>query len=211
MTGARTCRARRVAQALPVVATLHAHGADCDSTWWARRSGRNDWFELTTPLSVNDRGDTPTNESNFAVAQSRIAAASAFDLTYRYDLWPGGTIRTLTVRCDDAAALRELDTVLAALADYAVLDEEDLAQREWEENHPDGGDRQCYSDPDCSCDYRTHQHVLHVRDNGDTCPWCEVCDQDIQEWDPDRYDHRDPRPLPPHPQYDQAQIELFAT
>ncbi|WP_433678762.1 hypothetical protein [Nocardia sp. CA-119907] len=210
MTGARTRRARRITEAMPLVSMLRAHGHDCDNMWWTRRDSRHDWFELTTPLSINDRGDTPVNESNFAVAESRIDEVSAFGVSFRYDLWPGGTIRTLVVRGDDAAALAALDTVLTALADSAVLDDEDVARREWDENHPDGGERECRAGEGCQCVYRTHQHVLDVRDDGATYPWCGVCFQDVEAWDDHRYDHRDPRPQPQKP-HDEAQMVLFAT
>ncbi|MGF6884970.1 hypothetical protein ABIA39_003455 [Nocardia sp. GAS34] len=210
MTGARTRRARRVAEAIPLASALRAHGAECDSSPMTRRASSQEWFELTTPLTVDDRGDTPTAESNFAVAESRINAASAFGVAYRYDLWPGGTLRTLVVRADDAGALRALDAVITALENYPVLDDQDLSRREWDQNHPDGGERECHADHDCRCSYRTHQHSVDVREDGCAYPWCSACYQDVQDWNPDRFDHRDPRPEQEHRAFGEAYLLSFA-
>ncbi|WP_067665604.1 hypothetical protein [Nocardia miyunensis] len=211
MAGARTRRARRVAEAIPLAATLRAHGAECDSSPMTRRASCQRWFELTTPLTVDDRGDTPAVESNFDVAESRINAASAFGVGYRYDLWPGGTLRTLVVRADDAGALDALDAVITALENYPVLDDEDLWQREWDQNHPDGGTRECHADHDCGCHYRTHQHTVDVREKGRAYPWCSTCYQDVQDWNHDRFDPHDPRPEPLHRLCHEATLLLPST
>lgn len=192
MTGARTRRARRITDAMPLVSMLRARQRlrqhVVDPPPQPPRLVRVDHTaEYQRP------GDTTVNESNFAVAESRIAAVSAFGVSCRYDLWPGGTIRTLVVRGDDAAAVAALGVVLTALADSAVLDDDELAQREWDENHPGGGEGECHADEDCQCIYRTHQHVLDVRDHGATYPWCGVCYQDVGV-DDHRYNRRDPRP-----------------
>ncbi|MGX1778527.1 hypothetical protein ACWIGW_40925 [Nocardia brasiliensis] len=173
---------------------LQTHGRECDNVWWARRSDRQDWFWLTTALSVNARGDTATAESNYEVAQQRIAAVSPFGTDYRIDLWPGGQIHTLTVRADDAAALRELDHIIAALRNSPLLDEQDVSAREWDHNHPDGGERECYAEPGCSCVYRTHRHHVQITAEGSAYPECAVCGSDVDDWNSGRYDPVDPRP-----------------
>lgn len=197
MPGARKRRADRIAAVIPFAKQLQAHGRECDNIWWARRSDRQDWFWLTIPLSVNARGDTAIQESNYEVAQQRVDAVSPFGTDYRIDLWPGGQIHTLTVRADDAAALRELDRLVAALQDYPALDEQDVSAREWDHNHPDGGERECYAEDGCSCVYSTHRHHVEVTAGGTAYPECAVCGRDVDDWDPGRYDPIDPRPDPP--------------
>ncbi|WP_433662721.1 hypothetical protein ACQPW1_11565 [Nocardia sp. CA-128927] len=194
MPGARKRRADRIAAVIPLVKNLQTHSRECDSVWWARRTDRQDWFWLTTPFSVNARGDTAIQESNYEVAQQYIAALSPFGTDYRIDLWPGGRIHTLTVRADDAAALRELDRIITALQDCPILDEQDVSAREWDHNHPDGGERECYAESCCTCVYRTHRHHVEVTAGGSAYPECAVCGTDVEDWNPGRYDPTDPRP-----------------
>jgi hypothetical protein len=205
MAGARTKRANRIANAYPLVGQLMAHGKECDGVWWSRRhDGDDDWFTLTTPISVNNRGDEPMPEVNFEVAEETLDRDSAFGTEYRYDAWPGGLIKTLTIRADDALAVRSLGMVLDALADYPSLDDERLSAREWEQNHP--SDRECYGGDECECDFRTHMHVLQISgpdtdvshyDHPGKGWWlCDACGADVEEWEEGRFDAADPRPEP---------------
>jgi hypothetical protein len=74
-------------------------------------------------------------ESNFAVAEAMLEAASDFGpyIKYRYDNWVGPQLKTLMVRVDDAGALREALSILASLADYPILSDEDYSEREAED------------------------------------------------------------------------------
>lgn len=156
--GARTRRMQRIRRAMPIVDQLVGHGGELDGVWWARRVDRSDgpvW--LSTPFSVNGRGGEPLDESNYHVISEDLDSVAAFGADYRIDAWPGGTIHTLTVRADDALALRCVQRWVDALADYPIADEEDLSKREWEHNHPThyltGEILECYGEDDCSCGY----------------------------------------------------------
>lgn len=151
MSGARTRRAKRLATIFPIVKELAAHGKECDGSWMTRRNSRHDWYELTTPISRNGRGGDALDDSNFYTAERIIDAASPWGTTYRSDLWPGGTIETLVIRADDAAALKEITSIVNALEGYPVLDESDYSEREWEENHnSDMLWRECYAEDCCT-------------------------------------------------------------
>ncbi|WP_280404778.1 hypothetical protein [Nocardia brasiliensis] len=153
--GARTKRIRRIAKVYPIVEKFQAFGKECDGVWWSRRSGRGEPFELSLPLSINARGDEPYVESNYEIAQERLDKVSAFGADYRVDLWPGGSIYTLTVRADDALAVREAQEIVDALQNYPFLSDDDVSRREWDRDHPD--DFTCdseYADDetgDCGC------------------------------------------------------------
>lgn len=147
MSGARTRRAKRLARIFPIVGELKAHGAECDGVWWSRRDSRHAWYELTTPISKNARGDDALAESNFRVAERMIDERSSFGTSYRWDAWPGGQIQTLIIRADDAGALREVTGIVNALSDYPVLDDSDFSELEWERDHP--SESECYSEYDC--------------------------------------------------------------
>ena len=142
---------------MPIVASLTAYTSEVDSNWMTRRYDyRADgpvW--LTTPFSVNARGDSALAESNYAVISADLDRVSAYGTDYRIDLWPGGSIHTLCVRADDALALRAVDQWIAALADYPAADDSDVSEREWNQNHP--SDDECYAE-DCSCDVAMREH-----------------------------------------------------
>jgi len=182
MAGARAKRMKRIAELFPVVAELRKHGGDCDRAWWSRHDSREDpdiW--LTLPISANNRGDDDLAVSNFETARKLIEAVSAFGTDYRCDAWPGGVIETLTIRADDAGAVREADRVISSLQDYPVLDEEDYSEREWESNHP--SETECYAEEDCSCEFSNHLHVERIGPNDlDMCPWEAGVTAPIEEW-----------------------------
>lgn len=154
--GSRTKRIKRIASAMPIVAELTQHTSDVDNVWWARRADRNaSDLLITTPFSVNARGDEPLAESNYRVIRADIERVSAFGTDYRIDLWPGGSIHTLQVRRDDALALRAVEQWVTALQDYPAADDSDVSELEWERDHP--GDGYCYRDlrewgDECGCD-----------------------------------------------------------
>lgn len=131
----RQRRAHRIAQVLPIVAELTAHTTECDNVWWTRRMGSDTdnavW--MTTPFSVNARGDSPLAESNYRIIRADLERVAGMDVDYRADAWPGGVIHTLMVRADDALALRAVQQWVTALSDYPVADDMDLAELEAEE------------------------------------------------------------------------------
>ena len=132
----RQRRAHRIAQVLPIVEELTKHTADTNAVWWARRVDRDadDAVWLTTPFSVNPRGDSALAESNYRVIRADLERVAGMAVDYRIDAWPGGTIHTLTVRADDALALHAVQQWVTALADYPVANEMDLAELEADED-----------------------------------------------------------------------------
>jgi len=147
----RERRAARIRAVMPIVEDLARYTGEVDSSWQTRRYDRDNsglcW--LTTPFSVNARGDSALAESNYRVIEKDLSEVAAFGTDFRIDLWVGGSIHTLQVRADDALALRAVDRWVAALADYPVADESDFSEVEWEQNHPSEGE--CYADEDCPC------------------------------------------------------------
>ncbi|MEV6350982.1 hypothetical protein [Actinoplanes sp. NPDC051851] len=130
----RQRRAARIAQVLPIVGELTEHTARCDGSWMSRRVDRDDtdgkW--LTTPFSVDPRADDALAESNYRVIKADLERVAGMEIDYRIDAWPGGTIHTLTVRADDALALRAVQQWTTALADYPIASESDLSELEAE-------------------------------------------------------------------------------
>ena len=186
MSGARTRRIQRIqAGSLgDFVVKLRAHESACDRNWMTRHDSHEDrsvW--LVTPISHNGRREDPLDDSNYDTAERLLNEVSSFSernqwpawtapdgtvypgtvywsggTSTRDDAWPGGIIETLLVRADDAPALRELERIVNALADYPVLDDEHYSEMEWESNHP--SDHECYSeDEDCPCAVRNHDHT----------------------------------------------------
>jgi hypothetical protein len=183
MTSTRTRRA----EAMPLVADLRVHEDECDRNWMTRHDSREDrslW--LVTPISHGTRSEDARADSNYEVAERLLNEASSFaercqwpDWTApdgtvypgtaywsggtatRDDAWPGGVIETLLIRADDAPAIRELDRIIGALADYPVLDDEHCSALEWDRAHPDGDDGPCYSEDElgCPCASRNHDHA----------------------------------------------------
>ena len=127
--------------------------------FWARHDSREEpalW--LVTPVSHGSREESARDDSNYEVAERLLTDASSFgEVGTRYDAWPGGVIETLLVRADDAPALRELERITDALADYPVLDDEHCSELEHERNHP--SDHECYADELCECEVRNHSHT----------------------------------------------------
>jgi hypothetical protein len=188
-TGARTRRQRRIAASAELgefVGQLRAHQDACDRNWMTRHDSREDcalW--LVTPVSHGNRSEDARDDSNYEVAKRLLDEASGFaerctwpDWTAadgtvypgaaywrggtatRDDAWPGGVICTLLVRADDAAALRVLQRIVSALADYPVLDDAHFYELEWDRAHPDGDAGACYSeDEECPCASRNHAHT----------------------------------------------------
>lgn len=184
MTGARSRRAERIASALPIVASLRGHEAEVDRVWWSRHDSSEDrslW--LVTPVSHGTREEDALADSNYDTAERLLAEASSFgDTDTRYDLWPGGRIETILVRADDAGALRCLQGIVSALADYPVLDDTHYSELQWERDHP--SDHECYAE-DCSCPVAEHEaamrklgqrgaHPFGVPDS-DGEVWCGTC------------------------------------
>lgn len=132
--GARTKRIERIAAALPIVGELTNCTSEADSNWmtrrWDYRADGPVW--LTTPFSINARGDSPLAESNYRVIAADLEKVAAYGTDYRVDLWPGGSIHTLQVRADDALALSAVQRWVSALADYPVADDDDLSALESE-------------------------------------------------------------------------------
>jgi len=196
MPGARTRRINRVREIFPFVKRLEDHLAEIERSQWTRPVSRGDWFWLPLPISKNGRGDEPLAESNFRVAQREIESVAAFGTDYRVDAWPGGVIHTLMIRADDPAAVRMAQRLIDALEEYPILDEMDLAEEEWNQNHPREGE--CYAEEECGCEVaeerrrkaeRSEYHesrghvqalseagfVPDVDDDGDW--WCPDCEE----------------------------------
>jgi hypothetical protein len=159
--GTRTKRITRIIQASEFARELIAHGKDCDAVEWTLRTSNEDrdlW--LTTPFSVNGRGGEPWEESNYRIINADLEQHAGMDIDYRVDLWPGGHIKTLLVRADDALAIRRVEHWVNHLMNNPLADEDDYYREEWEQNHP--SPRECYADEECGCEFRTHACVEHI-------------------------------------------------
>lgn len=136
MSGARTRRIERLTRIFPELADMRGLEGEMNRSSWTLHNSREASCEVPLPISYSPRGMSESEEvlavSNYEVAQERLGEAALFDdgVSYRSDLWPGGTIYTLVIRADDAGAVREAVSIIRALSDYPVLDDEDLSQRE---------------------------------------------------------------------------------
>jgi hypothetical protein len=179
----RSKRAARIAATAGLgefINRLRAHEDACDRNWMTRHDSREDravW--LVTPISHGTRDEDARDDSNYQVAERLLTEASSFgEVTARYDAWPGGVIETILVRADDASALRVLMSIVSALEDYPVLDDEHHSALEDERAHP--SDHECYSeDPECGCEVRNHDHAGDGFGPEDTDEdgeaWCDRC------------------------------------
>jgi hypothetical protein len=127
--GARSKRAARLAKVFDV-ASLRGGESEMNRSWMTQRDGDYEWYWVPIGIGCHGASDL-VDESNFEVAEKLIEAASDFaDFRYRYDNWVGPQVKTLMVRVDDAGALREALRIMATLADYPVLSDEDYSERE---------------------------------------------------------------------------------
>lgn len=119
---------------------------------------------ITTPLGTHRDADA-REASNWSVILPAMEKADSFDhlsedpgvKTHIEGSCLNGWNESLLVRVDDAVAVKEAMEFVHALSDYPILDEFDFAEREWEENHPDG--YTCYAEDGCSCADGEHNRL----------------------------------------------------
>ena len=73
------------------------------------------------------------DRSNFACGLAEIGGESDTVIVVREYHWVAGWVEWIAIHQDDSAALEEADSVLAALADYAVLDDVHFRELERED------------------------------------------------------------------------------
>lgn len=128
--GARTKRAKRLAAVFDV-AELRSEEQQADRHWLTLRDGSYDWYWVPIGIGMHYGSDL-TAVSNFETAVRLLEEVTPFWVKYRYDSWVGPQLKTIMVRVDDAAALKVALEIRQALADYPVLDDADLSEREHE-------------------------------------------------------------------------------
>lgn len=100
------------------------------------------WFSMDDTWAYSDKcfvflgrnrdSDTLT-ESNFECALEAIGGESDTVLVIRESHWACGWIEWIAIHESDAKALREADSIVSALADYPVVDENHWSNKEYEE------------------------------------------------------------------------------
>jgi hypothetical protein len=95
------------------------------------------------PVSQHRDSDA-LEASNFAAAVRALGGEGDDVQVVRFRHWAVGWVEEISFRLGSQAA--EIAHVLAcALDDYPVLDDDDLSEREWAADHPDG-DSCCHSE-----------------------------------------------------------------
>lgn len=90
-------------------------------------SGRQDWF--VAPVSRSRESGT-LEKSNFEVALNRLGGESDDVEVHRFGHWGPGWFEIILVR-PGTEAQRIAEEIATALADYPVLDDDDLSRREY--------------------------------------------------------------------------------
>lgn len=157
--GTRQKRIKRI-----MASTLGEFIRECDQNEESREEFRRTWsggfgqdspLYFTTPLGTHRDADT-REESNWSVIEKTMDAVNHFGtysdndsvVYHREGSCLNGWNESVTVRRDDAVAIKAAMDLVSALMDYPVLDEDDYSEREWISNHPGGGD--CYAEC-CDC------------------------------------------------------------
>lgn len=96
-------------------------GLGCDN--------RQDWF--VAPVS-RDRDSNMRGVSNFETALEMMGGESSTVEVHRFGHWAHGWFEIILVK-PDTREMEIAEEIEAALADYPVLDEEDMSRREYEE------------------------------------------------------------------------------
>lgn len=110
--------------------------------------GREDW--LVAPVS-RTRDSGCLDESNFAVALQSLGGESETVEVHRFGHWGPGWFEIVLVHPSREKEVRDM---VAALADYPVLSDEDFSERETEEANRVWAD--CYS---------VKERLAYIRDN----------------------------------------------
>jgi hypothetical protein len=92
---------------------------------------RQDW--LVCPCGQN-RDSEPLDQSNFHAAQAILTAANVEHEVHSFGHWACGWVEIVLVHPDGAETLAG---IVSRLADYPVLDESDLSDRETEAEYAD--------------------------------------------------------------------------
>lgn len=90
------------------------------------------WPEYFVFLAQHRDSDSVTR-SNFARGLELIGGESETVQVVREGHWAVGWVEWIAIHESDATALREADSIVAALEDYPVVDDDHLSQLEWDE------------------------------------------------------------------------------
>jgi len=94
----------------------------------------NEWEGFYVFLGRNRDSDLLT-ESNFEVALAELGGESDTVVVVREGHWAVGWVEWIAVHRSNTKALELADEMIGALADYPVLDDSDLSEREWNAAH----------------------------------------------------------------------------
>jgi hypothetical protein len=121
-------------------AVFHTNREQIEAAWFA------------TPF-MRTRDSDALAESNYQVIKADLEAISPDGVTdHRFGHWGFGWFEQIYIRRDDPRLIRAVEAWVIALSDYPVANEEHFCALEWEMDHPDGDEGECYSqDPDCPC------------------------------------------------------------
>lgn len=86
---------------------------------------------LVVPVKQT-RDSGPFEQSNFAVALKLLGGESDTVQVHRFRHWGPGWFEIVLVNPTDAKRVKVAEEIEYSLADYPILDEDDLSNREWE-------------------------------------------------------------------------------
>lgn len=111
--------------------------------------GRPDPGFMSGGFAVHRDSDA-LEQSNHAIAEQTYREAGVAVEVNSFNHWAVGWIDFLTVPIT-TEAVRVLRELTERVDNYPVLDDDDFAEREWENDHP--GDGRCYREDyiDCEC------------------------------------------------------------
>lgn len=94
----------------------------------------DDWFytEKAFVFLGRNRDSDLLTQSNFECALKAIGGESDTVHIVRESHWACGWIEWIAIHESDTKALDIADSILCALSDYPVLDDDDFSNREWE-------------------------------------------------------------------------------
>mgnify|MGYP005846331801 CR=1 FL=1 len=92
------------------------------------------WYDYYVFLGRHRESEILTNV-NYELGLKAIGGPSDTVHEVRESHWAVGWVEWIAIHESDTQALEKADEIVAALADYPVLDEEAYSQRQWDEMH----------------------------------------------------------------------------
>lgn len=124
---------------------------DTGADWDAYATARG-WSGVGIGPVGMSRDSDPLERANYRAA-ARMLAAGRVD-SAEFGHWAVGWIREQTFDAGHSPTVEAVNAILAQLDTYAVLDEDEYAREQWDEDHP-ANSTECYAeDEDCPCGRR---------------------------------------------------------